>query len=59
MIKSDAHSVGSPDAEDNYLFDIALTAHARLIATGEKALLNWNRSPVPPISLTAFKKYFS
>jgi putative PIN family toxin of toxin-antitoxin system len=58
VIKSDVHNVGSPDVDDDYLFDIALTAHARLIVTGEKELLNWNWSPVPAISLTAFKKYF-
>jgi predicted nucleic acid-binding protein len=31
--------VNSPDKEDNYLYDTALTAHAKLLVTGEKALL--------------------
>lgn len=35
-IKADFHNVESP--EDDYLYDIALTAHAKLLVTGEKAL---------------------
>jgi len=50
--------VNSPDKEDNYLYDIALTAHAKLLVTGEKALLEWAHSPVETINLTAFKELF-
>ena len=50
--------VNSPDKEDNYLYDIALTAHAKLLVTGEKALLNWGKSPVKTINLATFKKLF-
>jgi putative PIN family toxin of toxin-antitoxin system len=50
--------VNSPDKEDNYLYDIALTAHAKLLVTGEKALLNWAQSPVETINLTSFKELF-
>lgn len=39
QIKAEPHHIKSPDPEDNYLYDIALTAHAKLLVTGEKALL--------------------
>ena len=50
--------VNSPDKEDNYLYNIALTAHAKLLVTGEKALLSWAQSPVETINLTSFKQLF-
>ena len=50
--------IQSPDPNDNYLYDISLTAHAKLLVTGEKALLNWIDSPVETISLSIFKKLF-
>ncbi len=50
--------IKSPDPEDNYLYDIALSAHAKLLVTGEKALLLWIDSPVETISLSTFKKLF-
>lgn len=48
----------SPDPEDDYLYDIALSAHAKLLVTGERALLNWVNSPVETISLSLFRKLF-
>jgi predicted nucleic acid-binding protein len=50
--------VNSPDKEDDYLYDIALTAHAKLLVTGEKASLEWAHSPVETINLTTFKELF-
>ena len=50
--------VNSPDKEDNYLYDFALTAHAKLLVTEEKALLNWAQSPIETINLTSFKELF-
>ena len=50
--------IKSPDPEDNYLYDIALSAHAKLLVTGEKALFFWIDSPVETISLSTFKKLF-
>ena len=38
-IKSVDHAIESPDPTDNYLYNIALTAHAKLLVTGEKALI--------------------
>jgi hypothetical protein len=32
--------------------------HAKLLVTGEKALLGWEETPVKTISLAAFKKLF-
>jgi putative PIN family toxin of toxin-antitoxin system len=57
-IEANRFNVQSPDPDDNYLYDIALSAHAKLLVTGETALLNWADTPVETISLTAFKKYF-
>lgn len=57
-IVATAFHVNSPDKEDNYLYDIALTAHAKLLVTGEKALLHWTKSPVKAINLTTFKELF-
>ena len=50
--------IQSPDPEDNYLYDIAVNVSAKLLVTGEKALLNWVDSPVETISLSRFKKLF-
>ena len=50
--------VECPDPMDNYLFDLALSTHAKLLVTGDKALLNWLDSPVETVSLPAFKKIF-
>jgi len=51
-------NIRSPDPEDNYLYSIALSAHAKLLVTGEKALLRWAKSPVETISLAKFKALF-
>ncbi len=57
-IKADNHHINSPDKDDNYLYDIALTANAKLLVTGEKALLSWTDTPVETINLTTFKELF-
>jgi len=57
-IKSNNFNIQSPDPEDNYLYDIALTANAKLLVTGETALLEWENAPVKAISLANFKKLF-
>lgn len=51
-------NIKSPDPEDDYLFDLAICSNAKLLVTGEKALLGWNQSPVKVISLTQFKELF-
>ena len=58
QIISRKHYIRCPDSNDNYLFDIALTAHAKLLVTGDKALLNWTESPVAAVRLADFKTLF-
>jgi putative PIN family toxin of toxin-antitoxin system len=58
QIRSNEIAINSPDPEDNYLYAIALTAHAKLLVTGEKALLRWKDTPVETISLSTFKQLF-
>jgi putative PIN family toxin of toxin-antitoxin system len=58
QIRSNEVPINSPDPEDNYLYAIALTANAKLLVTGEKALLHWKDTPVETISLSAFKQLF-
>lgn len=57
-IQSNIYTVQSPDPEDDYLYNIALTANAKLLVTGEKALLNWVETPVETINLVTFKGLF-
>ncbi len=57
-IESDDFHIQCPDPEDNYLYNLALTANAKLLVTGEKALLQWKDSPVETISLSTFKELF-
>lgn len=58
QIKATNFQIQSPDPEDDYLYNLALSANAKLLVTGEKALLNWADSPVETISLSRFKKLF-
>jgi putative PIN family toxin of toxin-antitoxin system len=58
QIESKAFHIQSPDPDDNYLLDIALSANAKMIVTGDQALLNWELSPVETINLAKFKKLF-
>jgi putative PIN family toxin of toxin-antitoxin system len=58
QIESSFHHIQSPDAADNYLYDIALSANAKLLVTGEKALIQWTETPLKTISLSQFKKIF-
>ncbi|MFT4202747.1 MAG: putative toxin-antitoxin system toxin component, PIN family [Chitinophagaceae bacterium] len=57
-IESKNFHIKSPDPDDNYLYNLALTANAKLLFTGEKALLQWIDTPVETISLSIFKKLF-
>ena len=50
--------VQSPDPEDNYLYNLALATNSKLLITGERALLEWEESPVTTISLSEFKELF-
>ena len=48
----------SPDPKDNFLFDLALQTGSEVIVTQEKALLNFNDSPVPVHNIRWFKENF-
>jgi putative PIN family toxin of toxin-antitoxin system len=50
----------SPDAKDNYLFDLAIQSGASCLVTGDKALLALGTvENVKVISWTEFKAYFN
>lgn len=57
-IYAEDFQIKSPDAEDDYLYNLALTARAKLLVTGEKALLLWTGAPVETINLTTFRQLF-
>jgi uncharacterized protein len=50
--------IGSPDAKDNFLFDIAIDTKSDVIVTQEKALLNFKDSPVKIHDLKWFKEAY-
>jgi putative PIN family toxin of toxin-antitoxin system len=51
-------SIHCPDPDDDYLFVLALHAHAKILVTGEKVLLNWQDTPVEIITMTKFRELF-
>jgi putative PIN family toxin of toxin-antitoxin system len=48
----------SPDPKDNFLFDLALQTNSEVIVTKEKALLNFEASPVPIHDIKWFKETY-
>lgn len=48
----------SPDAKDNFLFDLALQTDSAAIVTQEKALLGFKDSPVPVRDIKWFKETY-
>ena len=58
FVHAEDFEVKSPDPEDDYLYNLAITANAKLLVTGEKALLQWQKTPVETINLAAFKKLY-
>ena len=49
---------GCPDAKDNFLFDLAMQTGSEVVVSEEKALLNWQNSPVPIHDILWFKEKF-
>jgi uncharacterized protein len=47
-----------PDPKDNFLFDLAIQTNSEVIVTQEKALLNWQESPVVIHDLKWFKENY-
>jgi putative PIN family toxin of toxin-antitoxin system len=58
QIESETFDIHSPDPEDDYLYNIALTANAKILVTNENALLHWKESPVETLTLAEFRYYF-
>jgi uncharacterized protein len=48
----------SPDAKDNFLFDLAIQTNSEIIVTQEKALLTFKESPVVIHNLKWFKETY-
>jgi uncharacterized protein len=48
----------SPDAKDNFLFDLALQTNSEIIVTKETALLNFTNSPIPIHDIKWFKETY-
>ena len=53
LIQPKPVKIESPDLKDNYLFLLAI-ATGSTIVTGDKPLIDWEKSPVPVISLATF-----
>ncbi|MGC4128061.1 MAG: putative toxin-antitoxin system toxin component, PIN family [Bergeyella sp.] len=45
---------GSPDRNDDYLFDLAIQTESKILVTGDKKLLNFETKEVEMISLSEF-----
>lgn len=58
QIEPEDFQVRSPDPEDDYLYNIALTVNAKILVTDENALLRWTDSPVETMTLAEFRHYF-
>ena len=48
----------SPDPKDNFLFDLAIQTNSEILVTQEKALLNFENSPVKIHDLKWFKETY-
>jgi len=59
LVKKDIPIViSSPDPDDDYLFDLAKFADAKVIICGDKLLLNWKESPVKMMSKKEFEELY-
>jgi putative PIN family toxin of toxin-antitoxin system len=59
LIKDDIPmQINSPDANDDYIFSLAVNANAKAIVCGEKSLLDWKSSPVKVISKKEFESLY-
>lgn len=51
-------AVGSPDADDDYLFVLSKFVNAKALVCGDKLLLNWKESPVKTLSKKEFEELY-
>jgi len=59
LIKEDIPGIiKSPDPDDDYVFELAISSNAKAIVCGDKPLLNWEASPVKVISKRDFETLY-
>jgi len=51
-------NVHSLDHEYDYLYNLGIATNSQLLITGEKALLEWEESPVIITALSEFKELY-
>lgn len=59
LLKEDIPAaIDSPDPDDDYLFELAISNSAKAIVCGDKPLLNWEASPIKVISKKEFEMLY-
>ena len=58
LVKIENSYTQSPDPKDNFLFDLAIQTNSEILVTQEKALLNFENSPVKIHDLKWFKETY-
>lgn len=51
-------AINSPDPDDNYVFELAISNNAKAIVCGDRPLLYWEASPVKVISKKEFEMLY-
>jgi putative PIN family toxin of toxin-antitoxin system len=51
-------SINSPDPDDDYVFELAISNSAKAIVCGDKPLLYWEESPIKVISKKEFEMLY-
>ncbi len=51
-------TINSPDPDDDYVFELAISNNAKAIVCGDKPLLNWEASPIKVISKKEFEMLY-
>ena len=50
--------INSPDPDDDYVFELAISNNVKAIVCGDKPLLNWEASPIKVISKKEFEMLY-
>jgi putative PIN family toxin of toxin-antitoxin system len=59
LLKEDIPTaIKSPDPDDDYVFELAISNSAKAIICGDKPLLNWEASPIKVISKKEFEMLY-
>lgn len=51
-------AINSPDPDDDYVFELAISNNTKAIVCGDKPLLNWEASPIKVISKKEFEMLY-